>query len=148
MVHHRFIQVMARRQRFPIAALILAAVYGCAMPAADGHCASGVTTRLYLGQDTPAGAVTDAQWERFVEESVTPQFPEGFTVMQGQGRWRSAAGILHQEDTRVIEIVHEDSAMSHTRVREVGAAYKRRFAQQAVLVAQAPTLQCLYASKD
>jgi hypothetical protein len=139
---------MARRHCFPVAAILFATLHGCALPAADGHCASGITTRLYLGQDTPAGAVTDAQWERFVEDSVTPRFPGGFTVMQGQGRWRSAAGILHEEDTRVIEIVHDNSATSHTRAREVGAAYKRRFVQQAVLVARAPTIQCLYASGD
>jgi len=139
---------MARRTRFAIAAVLPATLYGCALPAGDGHCASGITTRLYLGQDTPAGAVTDAQWERFVEDSVTPQFPDGFTVLQGQGRWRSAAGILHREDTRVIEIVHDNNAASHTRAREVGAAYKRRFDQEAVLVARAPTIQCLYASAD
>ena len=130
----------------PIAAVVLASLCGCALPAADQTCASGFTTRLYLGQDTPAGAVTDAQWERFVEESVTPQFPEGFTVMQGRGQWRSAAGTLHREETRVIEIIHDDSAAAHIRAREVGAAYKRRFSQQSVLVARAPTIQCLYAS--
>ena len=51
------------------------------------------------------------------------------------------------ETVEGIKIVHDDDATSHTRAREVGAAYKRRFDQEAVLVARAPTIQCLYASR-
>jgi hypothetical protein len=64
-----------------------------------------------LQDDTKAGRcqrqlrdVTDSQWERFVEDSVKPQFSEAFTVMHGRGLWRNREGTLHREETRVIEI--------------------------------------------
>jgi len=130
--------------RLVAACLCGALLSGCASTQHEEPCATALTTRLYLGQDTPDGAVTDAQWERFLEESVTPLFPDGFTVLQGRGRWRTAAGEVQGEDTRVIEIVHDDSPAHRLRTREVGAAYQRRFAQHSVLVARAPTVQCLY----
>jgi Protein of unknown function (DUF3574) len=105
-------------------------------------CTHATTTRLYLGQDTPFGVVTDAQWQRFVEDTLTPQFPDGFTVLNAKGQWRNTNRKVQQEDTRVVEIVHEDSPLLQARVRAIAHAYKRVFSQQSVLVAQSPSYQC------
>ena len=105
-------------------------------------CSEGAVSRLYMGQATPAGVVTEAQWRAFVAESVTPRFPAGFTELQAQGRWRDERGTIIEEDTRVVEIVHDGARLSRERVRGVAADYKHRFAQQAVLITQARSFHC------
>lgn len=51
-------------------------------------CSEGAVSRLYFGQTTPVGALTELQWRAFVAESVTLRFPAGFTELQAQGHWR------------------------------------------------------------
>jgi Protein of unknown function (DUF3574) len=93
-------------------------------------CSEGAVSRLYMGQTTPGGAVTEMQWRAFVAESVTPRFPAGFTELQAQGHWRDGRGTTIEEGTRIVEIVHDGEPLSRERVREVAADYKHRFAQQ------------------
>jgi Protein of unknown function (DUF3574) len=133
--------------RILVAVLLLGAV---ATPALDSNkssvpddsCNDGIVSRLYFGQATPKGVVTEAQWRAFVADSVTPRFPDGFTELRAQGHWRSDRGTVIGEDTRIVEIAHDHAALSRERVRAVAAEYKSRFAQQSVLVAQFLSFQC------
>ena len=109
------------------------------LPAA---CSEGAVSRLYAGQITPNGAVTDAQWRVFIAESVTPRFPAGFTELQAQGHWRDDRGAIIEENTRIIEIVHDGTSANHKRIRAMAADYKSRFAQQTVLITQAQSFHC------
>jgi hypothetical protein len=139
---HRFMSILA----VLALALWLAA---CGPQAPLEGCTHGSISRIYLGQDTPTGAVTDAQWQRFVIEAVTPRFPEGFTVLAAHGQRRAPDGAVRQEDTVVLEIVHDDSPLPRSRVRAIADEYKRRFAQHGVLVTQSPLIRCtLTASTD
>lgn len=108
----------------------------------DAECADGVVSRLYMGQATPSGTVSDAEWRRFVDETIAAQFPGGFTELTAQGRWRDGDGASVEEATRIVEIVHDDAAVHRRKIRAVAAEYKRRFAQQSVLVSQTPSLHC------
>lgn len=105
-------------------------------------CFEGAVSRLYLGQTTPAGVVTEAQWRAFVAESLTPRFPAGFTELQAQGHWRDDRGTVIEEDTRIVEVVHDGAQLTRERVRAVATDYRHRFAQQSVLVTQAASFQC------
>lgn len=123
----------------------------CAMPALDDNvglrvtgdaCTEGVVSRLYFGQMTPTGVVTEAQWRAFLVESVTPRFPSGFTELQARGRWRDGRGTIVDEATRIVEIAHDGASVSNARVRVVAADYKSRFVQQSVLITQFASFQC------
>lgn len=138
----------ARLARAFVAMLLIGGV--AATPALDGAaprptggaCAEGMVSRLYFGQTTPTGEVTDAQWRAFVLESVTPRFPAGFTELQAQGRWRDSRGTIVDEATRIVEIAHDGAPTSRAQVHVVAADYKNRFAQQSVLVTQFASFQC------
>ena len=140
------LSIRAVMGRIFVAVLLLGAV---ATPALDSNksgvpddsCNDGIVSRLYFGQATPEGIVTEAQWRTFVAESVAPRFPDGFTELQAQGHWRDRDTLIG-EDTRIIEIAHDRAALSRERVRAVAAEYKSRFAQQSVLVAQFLSFQC------
>ena len=116
--------------------------------AAGSACSAATVTRLYLGQNTPDGVVTEMQWRAFVAEAVTPRFPDGFTELDGQGRWRDARGPITAERTRIIEIAHADAARMRAEARAIAADYRRRFAQESVLITRMPVQQCFEAAGD
>jgi hypothetical protein len=88
---------------------------------------------LYFGTARSQGVVDADEWTRFLEETVTPRFPGGLTVLQGSGQWRGAGGSITRESTYILQLVHADDASSEKSVAEIVAAYKTAYRQEAVL---------------
>lgn len=89
------------------------------------------------------GTVTDHQWAEFLRTEVTPRFPKGITVIAGSGQWLSKNNVVVREVSRVLEIVHEDSADERARIEEIADNYRKRFAQEAVMIIRTPVEACL-----
>ena len=83
--------------------------------------------------------VSEADWNRFLDEEVTPRFPDGLTVMSASGQWRDTErGNVVQEPSKVLVLVLGDEAQDKPRVAEIATAYKQRFKQQSVLTMLRP----------
>ena len=76
----------------------------------------------------------DAAFAQFVDDVVLPRFPDGFTVLEGRGYYRSP-GAAHaiSEPTRTLVVLHGDTAESRGKLDAIATDYKRRFAQESVL---------------
>ncbi|HUR82404.1 MAG TPA: DUF3574 domain-containing protein [Thermoanaerobaculia bacterium] len=113
-------------------ALLLSA---CAsMPVRYG--VEGVSDRLYCGRSIPGGGeVTDADVDKFVDEVVTPRFPEGFTMWTATGSWKGS-----EETTLVLEFLHPYGRRFDDHVREIAEEYRRRFRQEAVMRVTLPAM--------
>lgn len=92
-----------------------------------------VRTTLYFGTTRPTGAVSDLEWQLFLRDEVTQRFPDGLTTWEAQGQWRSPNGIIYQERTKVLLLVHADTAKARASVQDVIENYRRQFEQQSVL---------------
>jgi hypothetical protein len=93
-----------------------------------------ISDRLYFGRNIPGGGVvSDADWEAFLAEVVTPRFPAGLSVFHGQGQWRNKNSVIEKEEGLLLDLLHPDDAQSEQSVREIMTAYKTRFKQEAVL---------------
>jgi poly(3-hydroxybutyrate) depolymerase len=143
-----------RRIRIELRALapfaLAALVAGCAVapttprhPLTAAACTPRVLERLYFGQSDDRGPLPAGAWDAFVERVVTPRFPSGFTVQDANGQWRGRDGVVGREQTRVVEIVHDDDAAPAQLIDEIVAAYRRDFRQEAVLVVRQPVAACL-----
>lgn len=96
----------------------------------------GVADRLFCGRSIPGGGqVTDADIDEFVDEVVTPRFPEGFTMWTATGNWRGG-----EEETLVLEFVHPYGRRYDDAVREIADEYRRRFRQESVMRVTQPAL--------
>ena len=107
-------------------------------PMATAACAVGDTAMVrdvvYFGRNRPAGGtVSDPDWQRFLDEVVTPRFPHGLTVVDATGQWRGQSGVVEQERSEIVTVVHAGDAASRQAIADVAAEYKRRFQQEAVL---------------
>lgn len=118
---------------------LVALLAGCASPPVPG-CPAGLepatVAELYLGRN--AGdrlRVTDADWARFLDEEVTPRFPDGLTVTDSAGQWRNgpAAPIVREPGKVLTIVLPQPPGDSPARLSAVVDAYKRRFDQQSVL---------------
>jgi hypothetical protein len=109
---------------------------------AGGSCSQGTMSRLYLGQSTPTGDVTESQWRAFVADAVAPRFPAGFTELKANGHWRDDNGMAIDERTRIVEIAHDGAPATRERIRAIAVDYRQRFAQESVLITQSRTMHC------
>ena len=116
-----------------VASLALTACAGRVRSPAPGLQRAHVE-RLYFGRNIgDTAVVSDSAWARFVRDELTPTFPEGATIWDAAGQWRAPDGALVSERSFVVELVHVVTGEVEGRVQRVMDAYKRRFAQQAVL---------------
>lgn len=118
---------MKRRLSIFLLALVLT---GCA------SVSSGPWTRseMYFGLQRRDGTpVTEQEWKSFVEQVVTPRFPAGLTVFDGAGQWRTAAGRIEREPSKVLVILHSSSESLDAKIDEVRRLYCERFDQEAVM---------------
>ncbi|WP_231758550.1 DUF3574 domain-containing protein [Microbulbifer elongatus] len=109
---------------------------GCTLPS-PMTCQPGEQAQVHdvlcFGTDRPGGRVTDEQWANFLAEVVTPHFPDGLTVLSGQGQWRSNSGEIIRESTHVLSLVHRQEPTVGPAIDTIVTTYKQRFQQESVL---------------
>lgn len=97
------------------------------------------TAQLFFGRSIDGKPdVTDAQFRDFMDNELTPRFPDGLTVMDGGGQWRGDENRLIREAAKVVMIVLTDRPDTERRIDAARAAYKQRFAQESVLLVTQP----------
>jgi hypothetical protein len=106
-------------------------------PAAAAACApQGVPytrTTLYFGMARPRGTISEKEWKMFVRDEVTPRFPQGFTVWEADGQWRTSDGQVARERAKVLLLVHSGTLPVRDALAELVSSYKKRFEQESVL---------------
>jgi hypothetical protein len=133
---HRCIRFQAARA-WRIVAALAAATFALGCAAKPAPCPPGLALaqrhELYFGLSIPGGAAVSASdWTVFLDDAVTPRFPDGVTVLEGEGRWRGGDGAIVEEPSRVLVIL-TDNENEGARIDEIRALYKQRFLQESVL---------------
>jgi hypothetical protein len=117
---------------------IALAIYAGGCQSVHSPGAKVMRTEVYFGLNIPAesggGSVSGEQFQSFLDEFVTPRFPDGYTVLTAEGRWEDTqTRKTISEPSRVVIILHEPGKASSAKIDEIRDAYKQRFHQQAVL---------------
>jgi hypothetical protein len=136
-------QGRAIRARSLAAGLLLLLAAGCAGGPATLDAPPGtqavVRSELVFGRLKPDGSVvTDAEWRAFVEEQVTPRFPDGFTVQDVLGQYRGRDGRIIAEPSKILLVIHGADARPRAAIQEIRDAYRRLFQQESVLLIESP----------
>lgn len=99
-----------------------------------GCAPAGQLNRFYFGMNKPTGGVVgDREFDRFLQQEVSPGFPN-LTVLAATGQWQGANGKIERENSRVVEIICDDTPENRDKVAAIAAKYKALFAQEAVMV--------------
>ena len=118
----------------------MTAVGGGVRTGLAGAAGSGSDVVLMAGRKIPDRiAVTEDEWTQFVDQEITPRFPDGLTVLSAAGQWRDpSSNKIVREPSKVVLIVLPGKAEDLARVNEIAQAYKTRFKQQFVGVIVRP----------
>ena len=95
-----------------------------------------VRTELFFGTaQADGGVVSDAEFFEFLDRVITPRFPDGLTLLKGDGQFRNAAGQIVKEDSFVLILLYpfEDFRDSSRRINVIRERYKDEFQQESVL---------------
>jgi hypothetical protein len=95
--------------------------------------AAQIRTTLYFGLSRQKGSVSELEWQIFLRDEVTKRFPDGLTVWEAEGQWLSPAGSIDREQSKVLLLVHADTAAARQSVQDVIQSYRKAFDQQSVL---------------
>jgi hypothetical protein len=92
-------------------------------------------TELFFGTAKPGGVVTDEEFLAFVDTEITPRFPDGLTLLKGDGQFRGEDGVIIKEDSFVLILLYslEGFRESSRRINAIRELYKRLFQQESVL---------------
>jgi hypothetical protein len=92
-------------------------------------------TELFFGTAKPDGVVTDSEFFKFVDDVITPRFPDGLTVLKGEGQFRGDNGEIVKEDSFVLILLYslEGFRESSRRINAIRELYKAQFRQESVL---------------
>jgi hypothetical protein len=95
-----------------------------------------VRTELFFGTDRTEGPdVTGEEFQTFLDEVITPAFPDGLTVLRGLGQFRGSDNVIVQEKSFLLILLYplETLKDSNKKIEKIRAAYRERFQQQSVL---------------
>jgi hypothetical protein len=95
-----------------------------------------VRTELFFGTARPDGsAVSEAEFKQFLDQEITPRFPDGLTLLTGLGQFRGSSGQIVQERSMLLILLYprESARSGSQKIEEIRALYKTRFQQESVL---------------
>jgi len=100
--------------------------------------AGWVRSELYfgVGEESNEG---EAEWRAFLDQEVTPRFPDGLTVIDAYGQWlfrgRTEPNRL---PSKILLILHENTAQRRNDIEAIRLAWKQASGHQSVLWAWSP----------
>lgn len=92
-------------------------------------------TELFFGTAKPDGAVTEEEFLAFLDKEVTPRFPDGLTLLKGDGQFRGEDGVIIKEDSFLLILLYplEGFRESSRKINAIRRLYTTQFQQESVL---------------
>jgi hypothetical protein len=90
-------------------------------------------TELLFGLNRPGHVVTEQEFQTFVDQHVTPSFPDGLTLLSGKGQFRSSSKQIEREDAKVLILLYPYTNNNNKAVEQIRKDYKDEFQQESVL---------------
>jgi hypothetical protein len=93
-------------------------------------------TELYFGSlrsDKPP--VSEQDFLRFLNDPITPLFPNGLTLLTGLGQFLNSQGVIQQEQSWLLILLYPVGEWrdNNGKIEAIRTEYKHAFAQESVL---------------
>jgi hypothetical protein len=101
-------------------------------------------TELYfaLGDwaETALSTEGESRWAAFLDREVTPRFPDGLTVVDVYGQWRSPkpGSPVLRERSRLLVILHPATPEASVKIEAIRAAWKQPAGEESVMRVSQP----------
>jgi Protein of unknown function (DUF3574) len=91
---------------------------------------------LYFGTTQDNGTpYSESDFDAFLDNEITPRFPDGLTLLTGLGQWRNSEGVISQERSMLLIILYppDPSGETSAKFEEIRDLYEQQFHQESVL---------------
>jgi hypothetical protein len=92
-------------------------------------------TELFFGTAKPNGVVTEAEFLAFLDQEITPRFPDGLTLLKGDGQFSGEDGVIIKEDSFLLILLYPVDGFKESsgKIESIRGLYKTQFQQESVL---------------
>lgn len=92
-------------------------------------------TELYFGMNKPDGEISEEEFKEFLDKIITPELPDGLTVLSGIGQFKDSQDRIVQEKSKVIILLYPKKIRkeANLKIERIRESYKKRFQQESVL---------------
>ncbi|MGF1489072.1 MAG: DUF3574 domain-containing protein [Prochloraceae cyanobacterium] len=95
-----------------------------------------IEVNLFFGRSMPNGKeVSQREFANFVDNNITPRFPNGFTIFDADGQYRDRSNTIIQEPSQVVTLLLKDTLENEIAIDEIIKSYIQQFDQESVLLA-------------
>ena len=103
----------------------------------------GLSVQRDLGNGTiEESLITYSEFQHFVDDYVTPVFPDGLTYLNASGQWLSSTGVLVTEPSIYMIVYYEDSSVNEESIQQIVQTYMSIYHPEAVLYSFIPARVC------
>ena len=98
-------------------------------------------TELYFatGIQGRPDKISPEEWRIFLDDTVTPLFPDGLTVADAFGQWRSKdQAVAKKLVSKILIILHPDNPETRSRIERIRESWKAQYHHESVLRASGP----------
>ncbi len=91
---------------------------------------------LYFGTTQDNGTpYAESDFDAFLDNEITPRFPDGLTLLTGLGQWKNSEGTISQERSMLLIILYppDPSGETSAKFEEIRDLYEQQFHQESVL---------------
>ena len=91
-------------------------------------------TQLWFGLSKPDGqSISTQQWQHFVDQVITPAFPQGLSIVEARGQWLGNDGVRVSENSRGLLLIYPASKEKSHAIDFIRTRYQQLFAQESVM---------------
>ena len=96
-------------------------------------------TQLWFGLSQPGGRIiSPQQWQQFVDQVITPAFPQGLSVIDATGQWLGHDGVRVRESSRGVLLIYQASKEKSQAIDQIRTRYRQLFSQDSVMRVDQP----------
>jgi Protein of unknown function (DUF3574) len=89
---------------------------------------------LFFGRNIAGGGqVSEEEFDAFVDKIITPRFPAGLTIFDGDGQFKDSTGKIIEEPSKLVTLFVEDTPQTKRLINQIVTSYLQQFQQESVL---------------
>jgi len=98
-----------------------------------------VKTELIFGlSKSDGGLISEVEWQKFLDEYITPKFKEGLTILDADGQYLTQSNEVIKERSKIVILLYEYNEEINESIEYIRSSYKKLFQQESVLRISTP----------
>ena len=115
------------------------------LPATKASITQYHKVELLFGLNAEGKTISEEEWQKFVDQYITPAFPSGLTILNADGQWQSEQlKQVIKEKSKMVILICEKTSKTEEALKFIKEKYRALFKQESVLQIDSKTETVLF----